>query len=109
MDRAVVEIFSSKSFFEHAASQKKLTIIQFLDEENASCQIMSSVFDKIQEYFADKIVCYTLSKPAASDIWEQFQIYQTPTYLLMKENRTVEKIVGLTSFDSFKSIVNNFI
>jgi len=109
MDRHEIEILSSKNFLEHVSSQAKLTIIQFQDEENGSCQIMAPVFKKLQEFFADRIVCYTVRKPAASEIWEQFKIYQTPSYLLMKENQTLEKITGLISYDNFKSVVTRCI
>ncbi len=109
MDRTEIEILSGKNFSEHVSSQTKLIIIQFQDEENASCQIMAPVFNKLQAFFADRIVCYTVRKPAASEIWEQYKIYQTPTYLLMKENRTLDIISGLISYDNFKSAVNRYI
>lgn len=109
MDRPDVEILSSQNFSEHVSSQVKLTIIQFQDEENASCQIMTPVFNKLQEFFADRIVCYTVRKPDASEIWEQFKIYQSPSYLLMKDNETLEKITGLISYDNFKSVVTRCI
>jgi len=109
MDRTEIEILSGKNFSEHVSSQTKLIIIQFQDEENASCQIMTPVFNKLQAFFADRIVCYTVRKPAASEIWEQYKIYQTPTYLLMKENRTLDIISGLISYDNFKSAVNRYI
>jgi len=106
MDRTDIEILSSKNFSEHLSSQTKLTIIQFQDEENASCQIMTPVFNKLQVFFSDRIVCYTLRKPGASEIWEQFKIYQTPSYLLMKDNRILDIITGLISYDNFISAVN---
>ncbi len=109
MERRDIEILDSKNFSEHVSSQTKLTIIQFQDEENASCHIMAPIFNKLQDCFADRIVCYTVHKPATSDIWEQFKIFQTPSYLLMKENRTVDKITGLISYDNFKSVVNRCI
>ena len=109
MNRSDIEILSSKNFAEHVSSQRKLVIIQFQDEENASCQIMTPVFNKLQAFFADRILCYTVRKPAASEIWEQFKIYQTPSYLLIRENRTVDIISGLISYDNFKSVVNRCI
>ena len=109
MNRYDIEILDSVNFSKHVYSRKELTIVQFQDEENASCQIMIPVFNKLREFFADKIVCYTVRKLAASEIWEQFKIFQTPSYLLMKENRTVEKITGLISYDNFKSVVERCI
>jgi thiol-disulfide isomerase/thioredoxin len=109
MDRPEVEILSSKNFSRRLSSQVKLTIIQFQDEENASCQIMTPVFSRLQEFFADRIVCFTVHKPDAPEIWEQFKIYQTPSYLLMKGNQTLEKISGLISYDNFKAVVNRCI
>lgn len=109
MDRREVEILNSKNFSKNVSSQRKLTIVQFQDEENASCQIMSPVFEKLQDYFTDRIVCYIVGKHDASEIWEQYKIYQTPTFLLMKENRTLDKVCGLISFDNFKTIVNRCI
>lgn len=109
MDRSNIEILNSENFSEHVSARKELTIIQFQDEENASCQIMTPVFNKLQEFFAGRIVCYTLRKPSASEIWEQHKIFQTPSYLLIKESRTVEKITGLISYDNFISVVKRCI
>ena len=109
MDRRVTEILNSRNFAEYVNSQTKLTIIQFQDENNASCQIMTPVFDKLQDYYSDRIVCYIVRKDSASDIWEQFKIYQTPTFLLMKESRTMDKVTGLISYDHFKAIINKYI
>ena len=105
MNCSDIEILNSNNFSEHVSSRKELTIVQFQDEENASCQIMTPVFNKLQEFFAGRIVCYTVHKPAASEIWDQFNIFQTPSYILMKDNRTVDKISGLISYDNFKSVV----
>ncbi|MCK5138193.1 MAG: thioredoxin family protein [Bacteroidales bacterium] len=109
MASSAIEILSSKNFSDYVSAQKELTIVQFHDEDNASCHIMDAVFKKIQEFYAGRVVCYTVRKPAASEIWEQFKIYQTPSYILMKENKTVEKISGLMSYDNFLSVVERCI
>lgn len=109
MNRSDIEILNSENFSEQVSSRKELTIVQFQDEENASCQIMTPVLNKLQEFFADKIVCYTVRKPEASEIWEQFKVFQTPSYLLIKENKVVDKLSGLISYDSFISVVKRCI
>lgn len=109
MASSVIEILNSKNFTDHVSARKELTIVQFHDEDNASCHIMDTVFKKLQEFYAGRVVCYAVCKPAASEIWEQFKIYQTPSYLLIKENRAVEKLSGLISYDSFISVVERWI
>ncbi len=105
MSGSGIKILNSQNFSKYLFARKELSIIQFHDEENASCQIMTPVFNKLQEYYEGRVVCYTVHKPAAIKIWEEFKIYQTPSYLIIKDNKTVEKITGLISYDNFKSVV----
>ena len=102
-------VLDSKTFTEHVISRKELTIVQFYEEDNVRCQMMDSVFRRLQESFADKIVCFTVLKPEAADIWEKYKIFQSPSYLLIKANKTVEMIIGLTSYDHFVLLIKKFL
>lgn len=109
MSRSKIKFLNNSNFSDIVFTQKELTIVQFHDEENASSQLMDNVFQKLQEFYADNIICYTVCKSEASEIWEQYKIFKTPSYIFIKEKETVEKICGLISYDNFKAIINSCI
>jgi len=100
---------SSENFSDNVFKHKELTIVQFHDDDNVSCQIMDSVFDKVQEFYGSKIVCYNIHKTEGLKIWEGYKINQIPTYLFVQEKKAVEIISGLISYDGFIQVVKKFI
>lgn len=107
MNSSMIEIKNDINFSNYVFTQKELTIVQFHDENNASCHIMSSIFNKVQEFYSGSIICFNVRKKDSSEIYEQFKIYKTPSYLLIKEGKIVDKISGMISYDNFISIVKS--
>lgn len=67
------------------------------------CQYMTPILEELEEELGDKYVFAKLNVDEARDIAVEYKVSSVPTFVFIKNNQVIDKIVGSMSKDSLKT------
>ncbi|KAM3411599.1 hypothetical protein ACQJBY_003336 [Aegilops geniculata] len=92
----VIAIHSQEQWtakIEEAGSSKKLVVIDFTATWCGPCRFISPILDEIAKKLPN-VIFLKVDVDEMKSIAEEFSVEAMPTFVLMKEGKVVDKVVG---------------
>lgn len=84
-------------------------ILDFWAEWCGPCKMMEPVIDQLEDDLKDKITVEKINVDEQQDTASQFGVLSIPTYVVMQDDKEVDRIVGFTPKDAFVSRIHKYI
>lgn len=81
--------------FEEVVRNNSLVLVDFWAPWCGPCRALAPTIEELAREYAGKAVVAKLNVDENPETAEQFQIFSIPTVVIIKDNREVERIVGL--------------
>ncbi|ARC54657.1 hypothetical protein AOE58_00890 [Candidatus Riesia pthiripubis] len=85
--------------------ENKLVLIDFWADWCEPCKLVSSVLDRIHKKYKGKVLIGKLNIDQYSKVIDEYKIRSIPTLILFKNDRIIDRKVGLIS----KNKLDNFL
>lgn len=79
-----------------------VTILDFYADWCGPCKMMDPVLHELETEFADKAVFEKIDVDAQTDRASQFGVMSIPTYVVMKDGKEVDRMIGYMPKEQFK-------
>ncbi|UDM32067.1 thioredoxin [Lentilactobacillus laojiaonis] len=89
-----------------AATDNKITVIDFWASWCGPCKIMDPIFEELEQEFAGKINFGKLNVEDNQDLAEQFKVMSIPSLVVFKNGEAKEKVSGLYPKDKLANYLN---
>ncbi|ERN01363.1 hypothetical protein AMTRI_Chr03g147350 [Amborella trichopoda] len=87
-----------RAYFETTKSSKKLIVIDFGAAWCGPCRVMEPFYKELATKFPD-VEFVKLDVDELMDVADEWEIQAMPTFILVKQGRVVEKVVGARKDD----------
>lgn len=104
----VVMVHSYRDFM-YAINLCRLAFVLISSMYCPYCHMFRHVFTRIAKLYADRAMFIEVSADHMPEIPAMFNVYSTPTTIVMLEGRPIDVIVGYIPFNSFNSYVNEML
>ena len=74
-----------------------IKLLDFWAEWCAPCKFMEPILDELEKELAGKVEIEKINVDENLDKSNKFQVMSIPTYVVMKDEKEVERIIGATS------------
>lgn len=74
-----------------------LKLLDFWAEWCGPCKFMEPLVDELEKELAGKVTIEKINVDDNLDTSNKFQVMSIPTYVVMKDDKEVERIIGATS------------
>ena len=78
-------------------------VVDFWAEWCGPCHMMAPVVDKLADEFTGRAVVAKVDADAYPDLLSRYGIMGIPTLLFFKEGAEVDRVVGVTAYNTLKS------
>ncbi len=85
---------TSKNFDEVINNAKLPVLVDFWAEWCAPCRMMAPVVEALAKKYAGKVIVAKLNVDENPDVAQRYYIMGIPTFIIFKNGKPVEKIVG---------------
>lgn len=72
------------------------------------CKFMEPVIEELEKEFAGKIEIEKINVDENQQMSSDYGVMSIPTYIFMKDDKEVERIIGATSKDNFQKAINKY-
>ena len=83
-----------------------VTLVDFWAEWCGPCRMVTPVLEELQSELGDSAKIVKLNVDENPNIAQQFGISGIPTMLLFKDGRVVDKLVGASSINTYRDLIN---
>ena len=83
-----------------------VTLVDFWAEWCGPCRMVTPVLEELQNELGDSAKIVKLNVDENPNIAQQFGISGIPTMLLFKDGRVVDKLVGASSINTYRDLIN---
>ncbi|HEY5600509.1 MAG TPA: thioredoxin, partial [Patescibacteria group bacterium] len=80
--------------------------IDFYADWCAPCKIMDPVIEEIEKELGGKLEVQKIDVDKNSDLQAKYNVFSIPTYVIEKDNREVERLVGARPKQQLVDILN---
>ena len=77
-----------------------LKLLDFWAEWCGPCKFMEPIMDELEKELAGKIKIEKINVDEKPDQAAKFSVMSIPTYIVLKDDREVERLIGATSKES---------
>lgn len=84
----------NKENFDGAINENPLILVDFYADWCGPCKMMAPIVEELARDLEGKITVAKINVDENSDIAARFQIFSIPTFILFKNGRPEEKIIG---------------
>ena len=105
IDKKVIEILNENEFEKVVMQSKLPVIVDFYTDWCIPCKKMTPIFENLANKFAGKIKFVKVNASKNSEIAHKMSITSVPTFIFIKNGKTVKQMSGTTSFEDFAAIV----
>lgn len=77
-----------------------LKLLDFWAEWCGPCKFMEPILDELEKELAGKVTIEKINVDENQETASKFQVMSIPTYVVVKDDREVERIIGATSKDN---------
>jgi thioredoxin 1 len=88
-----------KRSFEQTLSDYPVVVVDCYADWCAPCRMMSPMIEKLSREFQGKIVFGEVNIGESREIAVQFGVQSIPTLLIFKENKLVDRVIGVVQKD----------
>lgn len=97
------------SFEQKVLASGEASLVLFYSVSCRPCQVMKGLLDELGPEYAADIKFYKINIGYNPQSVTQYQIMSTPTVVLFKKHRPVEKFSGLVPLNPLKEKLTNFV
>ena len=83
-----------------------VTLVDFWAEWCGPCRMVTPVLEELQGELGDSAKIVKLNVDENPNIAQQFGISGIPTMLLFKDGQVVDKLVGASSINTYRDLIN---
>lgn len=84
-------------------------LIDFYADWCGPCIIMKPVVEELEKELAGKIQVEKINVDENPKKTEEFQVFSIPTYVILKEDKEVERFIGATGKDRLLRILEKYL
>lgn len=96
--------------FEEEVLKAKLPVIaEFYSDSCVPCKQLSVILGDLEEEYEDKVKIVKVNVNFSAELTEKYHVMASPTTLFFKNEKEVERIVGIAKKDALKDIVEKLI
>ena len=83
-----------------------LKLLDYWAQWCGPCKFMEPIMDELEKELDDKITIEKINVDEKPDLAAKFGVMSIPTYILLKDDKEVERIVGATSKDNLVKAIS---
>lgn len=83
-----------------------IKILDFWADWCPPCKIMEPVISELEKVLTDKVSFQKIDVDENPEIAQKYGIMSIPTYVILKDDAEVERIIGATSAENFLDFLN---
>ena len=72
------------------------------------CKFMEPIIEEIEKELAGKVEFEKINVDERQDIAAKHQVMSIPTYIIIKEDKEQERIIGATPKDNFLKVISKY-
>jgi len=103
----VIHMDSAK-FADSIKNSKVPVIIDYSAQWCGPCRMMAPIFERLARDFAGKIVFGKIDVDEEPEIARSFGITAVPTFIIFRDGKPVERVLGAVGYDRLYQILNKF-
>lgn len=82
--------------------------MDFWAEWCGPCKFMEPIMDELEQELKGKVEIEKINVDENQELTSQRQVLSIPTYIIVKDGKEVERIVGATQKDNFLKVVSRY-
>lgn len=106
-DGKAIEITDSN--FEDAKKKYPLFILDFWANWCPPCKIMIPIMESLAEEHKGKVVFGKINVDENSEVPRKFSVMSIPTFLIFKNGKLVDTLIGAMSQEAFNSKIESYL
>lgn len=101
----MLEINNKDQFEKEVLESEKPVLVEFHAHWCGPSKAMESVLTDVDNKYSNELIVVKVPVDENDSITYDYRIKAYPTLLLMKEGRTIERIIGLVDFDEITGLL----
>lgn len=102
----MAKIIKSDDFKSEVLQEKeKLVVVDFYADWCGPCQMMGPVFEELSQEMSD-VKFVKINVDENSKLATQYSVFSIPTFLIFKEGKVIDQMVGTMSKERMKEKIN---
>lgn len=93
-------------FEEKVLKNNKLTLVDFFGTWCMPCKMLSPILEEVSESLGEKIDIVKVDIDKFPEIAKRYGVMAVPTMILFKDEKEIDKMVGLKQADDIIKILN---
>ena len=85
-----------------------LKLLDFWAEWCGPCKFMEPIIEQLEKELAGKVTIEKINVDENQDKAATYQVMSIPTYIILKDNKEQERIIGATSKDNFLKTISKY-
>ena len=85
-----------------------IKVLDFWAEWCGPCKFMEPLIDELEKEFVGKVQFEKINVDENQEKAAQFQVMSIPTYIFMRDNQEVERIIGATQKENFVRVLSKY-
>ena len=85
-----------------------IKILDFWAEWCGPCKFMEPIIEELEKEFAGKITFEKINVDEHQDIAAKHQVMSIPTYVIVKDDKEQERIIGATPKENFHKVISKY-
>lgn len=95
----------SKNFAEEVLKNGQIVLVDFYADWCGPCKMMAPIVEKIAEDFLGKVKVCKINIDEANEIAEKYGIMSIPTFIVFKNGKIENTVIGMQSEQELKQII----
>lgn len=84
-----------------------LKILDFWAEWCGPCKFMEPLMDELEKELKGKVEIEKINVDENQELAAKYQVLSIPTYIFVKEDKELERIIGATQKENFLKVISN--
>lgn len=85
-----------------------IKVLDFWAEWCGPCKFMEPIIDELEKELANKVQFEKINVDENQEKAAQFQVMSIPTYIILKDDKELERLIGATTKDNFKKMLSRY-
>ena len=85
-----------------------IKILDFWAEWCGPCKFMEPIIDELEKELKGKVTIEKINVDENQELTAQHGVMSIPTYIIEKDGKEIERIIGATQKDNFVRVISNY-